>query len=187
MEKKDLRVRRTYKLLREALIELVREKPFDKISVTDICERAMVHRATFYAHFEDKYQLLNYCIWGFYSAFDEIPVTEHTFSGYKEYFMNVARRILAHMENQRDIYMAFLKQNSATFEHMLSQNVYEKLCTKYDSCKEHGLDLVIPKEVFASFYSGACSNMVIWWIKNDMPISSEELVGYMDKLVHHIK
>jgi AcrR family transcriptional regulator len=52
--KLDPRVRRTRKLLEEALRALLAEKPFGKISVGDIAERATVNRATFYAHFEDK-------------------------------------------------------------------------------------------------------------------------------------
>ena len=186
MESKDLRVRRTYKLLRDSLVELIQQKPFDKISVKDICENAMVHRATFYSHFEDKYHLLNYCVWGFFSEFDKIPVTDHTLAGYRKYFMNVARRILQHMEENSNVYMAFLKQNSASFGHILSQNIYEKLCSKYRSCASQGFNINIPEEIFASFYAGACSNMVIWWLQNNMPVSSDELVNYLDKMVMHI-
>src|SRR5437899_1924018 len=54
----DLRVRRTRKLLSEALVALLAEQPFESITVRQICDRAMVHRATFYTHFTDKYQLL---------------------------------------------------------------------------------------------------------------------------------
>src|SRR5262245_54566566 len=54
----DLRVRRTYKFLWDALISLMTERDFESITVTDICERAMVHRTTFYKHYEDKYGLL---------------------------------------------------------------------------------------------------------------------------------
>src|SRR5690348_2615064 len=56
----DLRVRRTYKLLWNALEELLSEpsQSFNTITVNQICERAMVHRTTFYKHFEDKYDLL---------------------------------------------------------------------------------------------------------------------------------
>src|SRR5690606_25400747 len=54
----DLRVRRTYKFLWEALMTLMTEREFESITVTDICERAMVHRTTFYKHYEDKYGLL---------------------------------------------------------------------------------------------------------------------------------
>jgi AcrR family transcriptional regulator len=55
--KKDRRVARTQKLLRDAFTSLLREKRFESISVQDIAERAIVNRATFYAHFQDKFDL----------------------------------------------------------------------------------------------------------------------------------
>src|SRR5215510_5102896 len=57
-EQADLRVRRTHKFLWEALMVELSERPFEAITVKDICERAMVHRTTFYKHYEDKYALL---------------------------------------------------------------------------------------------------------------------------------
>ena len=54
----DLRIRRTRKLLREALIALIEERGFDAITVGEIAERAMVSRAAFYRHYQDKYDLV---------------------------------------------------------------------------------------------------------------------------------
>ncbi|MEA2639302.1 MAG: hypothetical protein QOF51_696 [Chloroflexota bacterium] len=59
MNESDPRVRRTRKLLIEAFGALLTEKSFHAISVQDVAERATVNRATFYAHFEDKYGLLD--------------------------------------------------------------------------------------------------------------------------------
>ncbi len=58
LEQTDLRVRRTHKLLWEALMAELSERTIEEIAVSDICERAMVHRTTFYKHYEDKYTLL---------------------------------------------------------------------------------------------------------------------------------
>lgn len=55
----DPRVTRTRKLLVEAFISLMAEKNFDEIVVQDITERATVNRSTFYAHFVDKYALVD--------------------------------------------------------------------------------------------------------------------------------
>jgi len=55
----DPRVTRTQKLIRDALKSLLAEKSFQSISVQDIAERATVNRATFYAHFTDKFALLD--------------------------------------------------------------------------------------------------------------------------------
>ncbi len=54
----DPRVRRTRQMLENALQELLVKKPFEKISVGDIAESATLNRATFYAHYMDKFDLL---------------------------------------------------------------------------------------------------------------------------------
>ena len=57
--KVDPRVKRTRPLLQQAFWELMHEKGFSAISIQDIAERATLNRATFYIHFDDKYQLLD--------------------------------------------------------------------------------------------------------------------------------
>jgi len=56
--KKDLRVIKTKKYLLKAFQSLLYKKSFDKITVNDICEKALVSRAAFYTHYNDKYALL---------------------------------------------------------------------------------------------------------------------------------
>src|SRR5687768_10975577 len=58
----DPRVKRTRQLLVQAFTELLSEKDFPSLTVQDIADRATVNRATFYAHFVDKYALLDYAI-----------------------------------------------------------------------------------------------------------------------------
>jgi AcrR family transcriptional regulator len=58
-KKLDPRAKRTLKVLRTAMMELLEEEEFSKITVQDITERAEVNRATFYDHYDDKYELLN--------------------------------------------------------------------------------------------------------------------------------
>jgi AcrR family transcriptional regulator len=53
----DPRVKRTRKLLQDALLDLLAEKSFDAITVQDIAERSTINRATFYTHYVDKYEL----------------------------------------------------------------------------------------------------------------------------------
>lgn len=57
-DKEDLRIRRTKTFLMQALIRLMEKQSFEQISVIDICNEALVHRATFYKHYKDKYDLL---------------------------------------------------------------------------------------------------------------------------------
>src|ERR1700682_2039797 len=57
-ERLDPRVRRTRQLLQDALRRLLEQKEFDKITIQDITEAATLNRATFYAHYPDKFKLL---------------------------------------------------------------------------------------------------------------------------------
>src|SRR5215208_6675732 len=58
-EKLDPRVKRTRGLILQSFMEILPEKGFQAVSVQDITDKAGINRATFYAHFTDKYQLLD--------------------------------------------------------------------------------------------------------------------------------
>lgn len=55
----DKRITKSRKLIQDAFLSLANKRPFENITVKDISERANVNRATFYAHFKDKYDLLD--------------------------------------------------------------------------------------------------------------------------------
>ena len=66
---RDPRIRRTRKLLQGALGTLMQTKSFDEISVQDIAEMATVNRATFYDHYNDKFDLLEAMVAGGFHEF----------------------------------------------------------------------------------------------------------------------
>lgn len=99
--KVDRRVRRTRELLRSALVALIMEKGYERITVQDIIDRADVGRSTFYAHFRDKEDLLVYGLEELRGAFDPgavshagsatLAVFEH-FARYSDIWSAMARR-----------------------------------------------------------------------------------------------
>ena len=60
LKKEDLRTKRTRKMILEAFIVLVEEKGYEHVTVSDIASKAMINRATFYAHFKDKQDVYDY-------------------------------------------------------------------------------------------------------------------------------
>lgn len=56
--KEDLRVQRTKHMIRKAFLELLGEKSFAEVTITEITEAAFCNRNTFYLHYEDKYALM---------------------------------------------------------------------------------------------------------------------------------
>lgn len=57
--KDDHRVRLTKMLLHDSMLELMKDRPAGKVTVKELCEKAGVNRATFYAHYPDTYALLD--------------------------------------------------------------------------------------------------------------------------------
>lgn len=62
MYQQDKRVIKTRKNIRETFLSLLKETPFDKITVTQIADSAMIGKTTFYLHYSDKYELAEECI-----------------------------------------------------------------------------------------------------------------------------
>lgn len=71
----DRRVQRTQRELHEALVSLIIERGWDRVSVQEICDRADVGRSTFYLHFADKDELLLEGFEGLYASMDAVRST----------------------------------------------------------------------------------------------------------------
>ncbi len=55
----DKRIRKTKRYIKQTLIEILTEKPFEQITVTELCKRSDISRITFYAHYNDKFALVD--------------------------------------------------------------------------------------------------------------------------------
>lgn len=99
----DLRVKRTYILLKNALFELMAKKSFEEIKVNDICNLAMVHRTTFYSHFSDKYELLEYCIKDVEEELTQ-KISSSKYSNSREFYTNLIMNLLQYTSENRKFF-----------------------------------------------------------------------------------
>src|SRR5215475_3383358 len=72
----DLRVQRTQDLILNALIELTIEKGFSSVTISDITKYARINRATFYRHYQDKFDLLDKYAQAVYELLDAPSASE---------------------------------------------------------------------------------------------------------------
>src|SRR4051794_18980124 len=80
MTKTDPRVQRTREMLQDALIELIGDRAYDRITVQDIVDRANVGRTTFYLHYNSKDDLFVSCHEAIVSGFHFGPLSRHSLS-----------------------------------------------------------------------------------------------------------
>ncbi|MGN0974099.1 MAG: TetR/AcrR family transcriptional regulator, partial [Bacilli bacterium] len=85
----DIRTLKTYKALETALFSELKEKSFEEIKIVDLCKKANIHRTTFYSHFNDKYELLEYSIKNLQKDLESNITNTKIYINIKEYYLNL--------------------------------------------------------------------------------------------------
>lgn len=113
MPKTDARVRYTKKVIKDALLNLLKEKPIHKITVKEICELAEINRATFYTHYQNSNHLLDQIE---DELFEEVTSTVGTTNQIKDLFPLIERNIelcrVLFSENGNKMFLLRLIDNS---------------------------------------------------------------------------
>lgn len=178
----DLRIRRTHKLIFDALTSLLTEKAFEDIRISDICDRAMVHRTTFYKHFEDKYQLLDFSLEKTLAGFREKSMNSTSDINSREYYINLIRHLFEHMHENKKLYSIGLLNDGSTTK-LLKRTVIECIKSSLESNVENGIKLAVPTPIISEFYSAAIVNLARWWLENNTPVSIDEMVKYSNLMI----
>lgn len=196
----DRRVQKTRKLLQDALIELVTEKSYESVSIREILERANVGRSTFYAHFQDKDQLLHSILDRLDELFEQ---HEKLFLDAKKNFGNTDVMNLTHEFSPTLSLFQFVGQNHRFFKAMLGNRgygIFAKPVYDYVFAHVHGIftkpihdDVVahlhesfkilrshekygsLESEIAAHYFVSALMGILVWWVEKDMPCTAEEI------------
>lgn len=195
--KTDRRIQRTRHALRTALLELIKDKGYDSISIEEITERANIGRATFYLHYKDKEDLLleqfsemaNEKV----QLISEIPFSEwlpnheNAKPGMREnQHLLPLLMVFQHIYDNSEFYYILLKsENSSRIVErirMISTESIVKFVETKMQTDPIPLLFEVPIEFFASFFSGALLSSISWWLEEDMRHSPEEVTQMFRKL-----
>ncbi|HIY73269.1 TetR/AcrR family transcriptional regulator [Intestinimonas butyriciproducens] len=182
-ENLDLRQRRTRQSLVKALEELLVERPYQSLSVTDICQRAMVHRTTFYAHFNDKQELLRYLLLGVERRCVEACLPRDWSGEARDYFLTAARNVLDFFQSRRDLYRACLHSGADVDAHVLEDQTAEDLCRLLSHPRFHATVPDSDPRITARFYTGAMLALLRWWLDSEEPVSEECLLSHLERFI----
>lgn len=177
----DRRVRRTRNQLQNALIELLREKPLQGITVRELTERADVNRGTFYAHYKDIYdmveQMENQLLGEFETLLDNYPPDSLAKDLYP-----LLSDVFCFVEKNRDLFPTFLGwQTADRFLRRFSRVIYDKCLRDWAGMYPLG-DLSEPNYYLEFVVSGAAS-LVYTWVKRDFRESPEEMARLSGRLI----
>lgn len=179
----DLRQRRTRKYLTAALLELMEERPFKDISVVDICQRAMVHRTTFYAHFDDKPALLRYAVVQLQRELEDACQGGRTLATPRGFYLAMAKNVIAFMREHGGLYRNGVAGSGGAELRLLEEVVAGELAHKM---AEPGFQPDVAgfvPDLAAHFYAGAVLCLARWWLENDMPVSDDVLLRHLEAFI----
>ena len=179
----DLRQKKTRALLVSALAQLLEERPFQELSVVDICRRAMVHRTTFYAHFNDKQELLRYLLEGMEREFAALCLPEDPDSSPRAYLLAAAQRFFTFFQERRALYRACLNSGADADAHVLEDCAARKLEELLSQPRFRAVTPNVDPQVAAHFYTGAMLSLIRWWLSSDNPPTQEHLLKNLAQFV----
>ena len=182
-ERLDLRQRKTRALLVKALAELMEERPFSELSVVDICSRAMVHRTTFYAHFNDKRELLGYLLSQLEQECVETCLPKKEMTSPKEYFLTAVKNALGFFQDRRSLYLACLNSGMEAEVHVLSDRAAQELCRRLSQPAFRDAAPEVDPQIAARFYIGAVLALIRWWLTSDDPVPQETLLSNLSHFI----
>ena len=111
--KEDIRIQKTRRDLRKAILDLITEKSIEKISVKEICDKAMVNRITFYKYYEDKFTLLDDTINEIRDEIKEKTLKNNyvinTFDDASSYLAEIVKNVVEYIEANRYLILAVQK------------------------------------------------------------------------------
>ncbi len=172
--KPDLRVIKTKRALHEALVELLKNRRLEQVTISELCRVANINRGTFYLHYarvEDVFE----------EYFQEI--TADLAKSYEEPYRHVKLlnphelepstiRIFHHVQTYVDFYrIVFSKNVPLAYYYMLFDEVRKLLLRDTAAHKQDEID----HELFCSYQANAIVGMIIHWAERDFTVEPNEM------------
>lgn len=185
MENLDLRVQKTYTSLIKAFEELLQEKAFEKISVKELCDAAVIRRPTFYKHFLDKYDFLTFFV---------------------KHKMNIIfDHVLQNIEDEREqffilVFEQLLKQSDNVLYLIFSLQLNADIIIELESVQEYGQSMLknhvnkgeadgetaLGIEYKSQIIMGITIQSVYWYKKNQDNISQKDVIELYKKTLEKL-
>lgn len=176
MKRPDRRIQRTRDALGTALIDLIKEEGYARVTIKDITERANIAYATFFRHFESKEALLLYCMTEIIRELEGTTVTESASDLRME-----GQSIFEHVQANHKLYSSLLNIEASRnvlnqLKQIIIENVQSNLLTSSDN------QAWIPDDIRANHIAASVLELIAWWLEHNMPYDIEQ----MAKIYEHV-
>ncbi len=193
----DPRVRRTRKLLQDALVELIGDRSFESITVRDIARAATVNHATFYRHYQDKYHLAQAV---FTDAFDSMalalgsPDKQLEDTANSPDFQKAWTFLFKHVADNARLYRALFNESGNTefirrIRSYFSSIAKQRMETRFKQNNAAGALRGAVKRPKSDIPYALIANLLIgtiaWWLEDGQQYDSDQVIEWTRKLLRN--
>jgi len=178
----DRRVRRTKKMLLQALTTLLREKPVKDITVRELADLADVNRGTFYLYYRDVYDMLDQVESELFNQFETLLTAHHheMITGTKNFLLD----LFTFIEENKELCGALLNINGdISFVLHLNEVLRKECMEEWKAVRgdiiETGFDYHYTFVVFG------CIGLIHTWVNNGCQEPAEDMADLADRLIRH--
>ena len=179
--------KRTLKNLREALTDLLKAKPLDKISIQELCDLAMISRGTFYNYFYDKYDLLNYD-WTQLQLIIDPKFTHPDLekADYKKYIHLFLKNLIHYLSKERETFQMIMAHNSdSVFSINMHEYMAEQILLRLEEAIIPTDRASIPLALLARVYASTIITVGKWWLQSGTDYTEEEVYQFFTVIIEH--
>ncbi|MGX7063919.1 TetR/AcrR family transcriptional regulator [Enterococcus cecorum] len=193
MKKEDLRTKRTRKMILEAFINLVEEKGYEHVTVSDIASQAMINRATFYAHFKDKQDVYDYIFKEAVTQF-MIVLAPVQLGRTNQLQLHAIEQIITHIFEKIQENRVFFKtvlnaHGNEQLRKQISQILRSTYANIFEQVEIREKDFIVPIDFIIEYMSSTFMASLHWWINQEISFSPKQMAQLIIKLVgsNHLK
>ncbi len=182
-KKDDLRIQRTHKLLSDAMFSLLETRSFDEISVVDICNKATVHRATFYKHFKDKYDFMEYVTKEKLRELYDSSISDNSFSEPRGMYRDMIEKVIRFVEDNKTMLSLSAKATENGFFDSMHKIVFKELSAFISEFDLRKRTRDVPVDILAQFLTGGFIALVRMWLYGDSGYTKEQMAEYIENML----
>jgi AcrR family transcriptional regulator len=178
----DRRVQRTRQLLHASLMALIQEKGFEALTVQNVIDRANVGRATFYAHFDSKEDLLASGIDNLRELLKQRQREAPSRRESDERLFAFSRELFTHANEHRTVFRAMVGKRSGAVVQLLLQKMLVDLVRDEVKATWWGVESDTPVEAVSQFIGGGLFGLLLWWGNGKVRMAVEEVDSVFRRL-----
>ena len=164
----DLRVVKTRKAIEQTFIRLLGQMPFERITVQNILDEALVNRKTFYSHYDDKYALADQLIEGQLAMFEKSLAARLSHEENEDEFPTVLRDFYLQLQDNRESLLALMDVH--TEQHCLRDEMIDVLKGAYRERVARDEDMQmddITLDYLSSYYAATVISSIRWFLESN--------------------